>query len=297
MYHRALQVRKEQPLLEEMLKLQKQIRMQREKDRESDSSNRKKYTKMFEPLTESIQNLKPEPVAATNATPLVDLEEEPKEEEKPENFLDDLEEIDEPGQLYTQALQHVPRGLRDDGMLGLDTDNHTIGDWMFEVAGNDLMCRKGAEAVSFEITDINLWCLLLVFNPKQINLSTVTSRGTVLPYIRKYAEIVNRLGLLEMYIHTSRTRNRVKYKLIKNIRIGKGFLFTSKPPKLVHPDTVVVPSDSEGLLKALYLALSEFRAGNTSMRNVVVPLAAEAERKGVLPHNLLSNDEKTWVFA
>ena len=129
MYHRALQVRKEQPLLEEMLEIQKQIRMQREKDRENDSSNRKKYTKMFEPLTESIQKLKPEPqpVAATNPTSLVDLE-EPKKEEEPENFLDDLEEIDEPGQLYTQALQEVPRGLRDDGMFGLNTNNHTIGD-------------------------------------------------------------------------------------------------------------------------------------------------------------------------
>ena len=71
MYHRALQVRKEQPLLEEMLKLQKESRIQREKDRENDSSKRKKYTKMFEPLTESIQKLKPEPqpVAPTNPTP------------------------------------------------------------------------------------------------------------------------------------------------------------------------------------------------------------------------------------
>ena len=29
----------------------------------------------------------------------------------------------------------------------------------------------------------------------------------------------------------------------------------------------------------------------------VVPLAAEASRMGILPRNLLSNDEKTWVFA
>ena len=296
MYHRALQVRKEQPLLEEMLKLQKEIRIQREKDRENDSSNRKKYTKMFEPLTESIQKLKPEPQpVVSNATPLVDFEE--SKEEEPENFLDDLNEIDEPGWLYTQALQRVPLALRDDGMFGLNTNDHTIGDWTFEVAGNHLLCRNGIEAVSFEITDINLWCLLLVFNPKQINLRTVTSRGMVLPYVRKYAEIVNRLGLRERYEHMSRTRNRVKYKLIKGIKIGKGFLFTSKPPTLIHPDTVVVPSDAEGLLKALYLAVSEFRAGNTSMRNVVVPLAAEAQRKGVLPHNLLSNDERTWVFA
>ena len=87
------------------------------------------------------------------------------------------------------------------------------------------------------------------------------------------------------------------YKLIRNIKIGKGFLFTSKPPTLIHPDTVVIPSDSKGLLKNLLLAVSEFRAGNTSMRNIIVPLAAEAERKNILPKDLLTNDEKIWVFA
>ena len=301
MYHRALQVKRKQTLLEELLQVQKQIRMQREKVMQNDRNNRKKYTKIFEPLTESIQKLKtePQPITTTNSTPLVDFEEEVKKDdgEEPENFLDDLNEIDEPGYLYTQALQEVPRGLRDDGMLGLNTNNHTIGDWMFEVAGNHLLCRKGVEAVSFEVTDLNLWCLLLVFNPKQINLSTVTSRGMLLPYVRKYAEIAIRLELRERYERISRTRNRVKYKLIRNIRLGKGFLFTSKRPTLIHPDTVIIPSDSKGLLKNLLLAVSEFRAGNTSMRNIIVPLAAEAERKNILPKDLLTNDEKIWVFA
>jgi len=44
-------------------------------------------------------------------------------------------------------------------------------------------------------------------------------------------------------------------------------------------------------------ALAELRAGNTSMRNLVVPLAQEAKRKKILPKNLLSVDEETWVFA
>ena len=81
---------------------------------------------------------------------------------------------------------------------------------------------------------------------------------------------------------------------------GKGcFLYTTSPPpkSFVHPNTVVIPSDRVGLKKALFLALSEFRAGNTAMRNVVVPLAAEAKRKGILPEHLLTNDERTWVFA
>ena len=50
-------------------------------------------------------------------------------------------------------------------------------------------------------------------------------------------------------------------------------------------------------MRGLVKALEELRAGNTSMRNLVVPLAQEARRKGILPVNLLSPDEETWVYA
>ena len=64
---------------------------------------------------------------------------------------------------------------------------------------------------------------------------------------------------------------------------------------LVPP--ILIPSDDQGLLRSLYVTLAELRAGNNSMRNIVVPLAQEAKRKGILPENLLSADEETWVFA
>ena len=48
---------------------------------------------------------------------------------------------------------------------------------------------------------------------------------------------------------------------------------------------------------ALTIAVAELRAGNTSMQNIVVPLAQEAKRKKILPRKLLSPDEMTWVFA
>ena len=82
---------------------------------------------------------------------------------------------------------------------------------------------------------------------------------------------------------------------------GSGFLFSIRPPpfekRLFHPSTVVIPSDKKGLLRALLQAVTELRAGNTSMQNVVVPLAQEAKRKKILPANLLTSDEMTWVFA
>ena len=63
------------------------------------------------------------------------------------------------------------------------------------------------------------------------------------------------------------------------------------------PSTVVIPSDNKGLMRELKKALAELRAGNTSMRNLVVPLAQEARRKRILPDGLLSPDEETWVYA
>ena len=88
---------------------------------------------------------------------------------------------------------------------------------------------------------------------------------------------------------------------------GSGFLFNVLPlplltadaaaGKRIKPSTVVIPSDKKGLLRELVKAVAELRAGNTSMRNIVVPLAQEAKRKRILPRHLLSADEKTWVFA
>ena len=83
---------------------------------------------------------------------------------------------------------------------------------------------------------------------------------------------------------------------------GSGFLFSIRPPpfekRLFHPSTVVIPSDKKGLLRALLQAVTELRAGNFSMQNVVVvPLAQEAKRKKILPANLLTPDEMTWIFA
>ena len=99
---------------------------------------------------------------------------------------------------------------------------------------------------------------------------------------------------------------RAKFKLFpKSMKtnFGSGFLFSIRPPptfkrkkRLFHPSTVVIPSDKKGLLRALLQAVTELRAGNTSMQNVV-PLAHEAKRKRILPVNLLSPDEMTWIFA
>ena len=59
MFHRINNIEQEERLLTEMLKLQTDIRRQREDDRLQNSTRREKYTKIFEPVTSTLQALKP----------------------------------------------------------------------------------------------------------------------------------------------------------------------------------------------------------------------------------------------
>ena len=137
-----------------------------------------------------------------------------------------------------------------------------------------------------------------------------TIKGNYIPAVKDYVDIVHKLNLVEIAIrnHPRTYKNRSKYKLIESFSTkGTGFLFSVSPPpflgkdikkkKIIKPSTVIIPSDKKGLMRALLQALAELRAGNTSMQNFVVPLAKEAKRKKILPPNLLSPDEETWVFA
>lgn len=287
-----------------MVKLQREIRLQREIERHRKSSSQDKYTKIFEPITKSItkslnsnSNVPGHTQTPAETANLISIDDKKEEVEEPLVHIDELEDIEGPGELYTRALATIPQRLREDGMLGLDTVNHMIGDWTYDVIGNKLMVKNNEKTDDFDIDDYNLWCLLLVFNPQKINLATENAYGQLLPFVKEYAHIIKRLGLLTRYQGITKSQKRIKFKLLKRLRGGSGFMFTTHPPTFIHPDTVVIPSDPAGLMKDLYLSLAEFRAGNTSMRNIVVPLAAEAKRMGILPNNLLTNDEKTWVFA
>ena len=306
MYRRIADIEDEQRLLEEMLTLQSQIREQRERKRIARTGRAERYSKMFEPVTKSIEKLvSPKPFVAD----LVDVPQAPP----PPNLMDeDLVElndellqpkiepkegdIDEPGILYTQALRDVPARDRDDGLLGLNPDNHRFGHYEYSVEGNILKLHVyGNEDHEFEIDDINLWKLLLVRSPRKIGLNLFDEHDQVRPFVEKYRQIVRDLGLLDDYANVPGFRLRTKYKIAAESGkfAGSGFLFTSHPPN--YP--LLIPSDNKELLQQLCLSLAELRAGNNSMRNLVVPLAQEAKRKGILPDSLLSADEETWVFA
>jgi len=289
MYRRINNIDEEGKLLEEMLTLQKQIRKRREKKRILKTNNSERYKTMFEPVTKSIEKLAP-PTAPSLPTippiaPIVTLPSLPPPPPPPpmhQNL----------GDLYAKALNDVPRRKRDDGILGFDTTNHHIGNFNYDVSENTLsLFMNGVLEHEYYIDDINLWKLLLVKNPKSIELDLKDADKKYLDFVEKYKKIAHDLNLTDDV--TSSVRKRTKYKIIEDV--GRGFMFTLRPP--INPTTIVVPSDNQELMRQLYLTLAELRAGNTSMRNIVVPLAAAAKRKGLLPENLLTPDEEMWVFA
>ena len=145
MYRRVNRVEDEERLLEEMLILQSQIRDQREGKRISRTNNTERYSKMFKPVTGAIEKLTPQvppPVAdllkldggddVGDEAMTLKTEEEQREEIQ----------LDEPGAVYKQALADVPVRFRDDGLLGLDTTNHRIGDYVYSVDGDTLKVHE-----------------------------------------------------------------------------------------------------------------------------------------------------------
>lgn len=266
-------------LLKEKLKMESQIRRKRESKRKQKTITNQKYSQIFEPVTQTIKEL-----AVKQPVPIIE-ETKPVEEQK--------EEIEEkPDELYLQAVQSIPYKESDDGLFGLSPAN-IIGNNTYHVNGKTLTTINKSDGTvkKFTINNKKLWQLLLVKKPKVIGLNLMDDEGK--EALKEYRNIVEELHLIDdARMHVPHFKNRAKFKLLEH---GSGFMFSTRPP--FHPSTIVIPSDKKGLLRALVKAVAELRAGNTSMQNIVVPLAQEAKRKKILPHNLLSPDEMTWIYA
>ena len=295
-------------MMEELLQLQSVIRAKKEKQRTLKTSNSKKYETMLEPITTRL----------TKLTPPIVRDEGIKKKEDHDNmeFSDSVtadlkeeeeEEEEEDSDIYYAVLRSVYETNRDDGVFGLNVDDNSIGDYRYRVRNNTLEVYDDDHVVRYPIKDnINLWRLLLTKRPNGMQLR-VKSGGKYMQFVEDYKKIVDDLDLVNVALKNyggSSVTKRSKYKLIKNIegKKGSGFMFSVHPPpfaanKHMKPSTIFIPSDKKGLLRALVKAVAELRAGNTSMQNLVVPLAQEAKRRKILPRHLLSADEKTWVFS
>lgn len=287
-YHHITSLADEEKLLSEIIQLETQIRKEKEQKRVQKNTQSEKYTGIFEPITESIQSLahqKPKEDLITGD--LLQFETKPEQvQDKP--VKRDTEQIN----LYQKALQIIPKKARDDGVFGLDSGRRQVSGRPYWVEGNLLLVNNEDGTISeIEINDLDVWLILLSQNPtKIIDLSDSA--------VRRYREIADELNLIPLVQFTTKNfKKRAKYKLLRPHE-GTGFMFsTRKPSFMSSSEPIVIPSDPEGLMRALLQTVAELRAGNESIRNLVVPLAQEAERKKILPKGLLSPEELTWVYA
>ena len=234
----------------------------------------------------------------------------------------------------TSALNivtNIKSGLRDDGIFGLNWAKKLIGGQKFQIENQELRVQTGDQQWQiFHIYNDDVWKMLFMQNPSK-EVLVKTADGELTPAAKQYKDIVGKLKLVE---HAQRSnhlkgyRKRRKYKDIISVVSGTGFMYSLHQPSSFknrkravggtglespttkiggkkrrklsqfHPSTVVIPSDKNGLLCALVKAMAELKAGNTSMRNLVVPLIAEAKRRGILPREY-DNDVKdmNWVYA
>ena len=310
-FYRIDSLADEKRLLKNKLNREKQIRQHREKNRRLKSAKSREYSTIFEPVTKSLDDLKDihKTAAAAVSSQTGDLMKEDDLIDEPihDLGLSPLLAPDrKPGALYLQALDSIPIKSLDDGVFGLNIHTESIGNNNFYVDNNTLIVENKDDGTiqTFDINDYVLWQLLLVKRPHEVGLNF--KNGKRKDVLKQYLDIVKSLNL----IHDAENRGvpyrtRAKFKLFpKSMKtfFGSGFLFSIRPPpfetekRLFHPSTVVIPSDKKGLLRALLQAVTELRAGNTSMQNVVVPFAQEAKRKRILPANLFTPDEMT-IFA
>ena len=296
-YHHIKSLADEERLLKEIIDLETQIHAQKERQRLKKNSQNEKFAQIFEPITKTMQSLAQ--VASHDPTEdLITFEpttDPPKE--VPEPLKDEPEEID----LYSKALHKIPKKFRDDGVFGLDPGRKLVSGRPYSVEGNLLIVENEDGTQSkIQIQDPNVWTILLAQNPAKI-IDLTDEKGQ--EAVRTYRDIVEQLGLIPRVQFTNKNfKKRMKYKLLSPSK-GTGFLFSVRKPSFMNsngkfkPSTLIIPSDRKGLLRALLQAVAELRAGNESMRNLVVPLAQEAKRKKILPNNLLSPEEMTWVYA
>ena len=183
----------------------------------------------------------------------------------------------------------------DGDYLGLNSKKMTIGPYTYTVKGNlfTIVDPKSKRKFEYKIEDADVWKLLIMYNPKG-NFSKES--------LDKFAGILRDINLLQ-YLKGrdhKKTLGRKKYQLITKAMSGSGFLFSTIGPKVgrgVNLSTVVVPCNKKKLLHDLKVSVAEMRAGNKSMRNIVVPLARRAKKLGILPKNLLTARDLTWVYA
>ena len=173
---------------------------------------------------------------------------EPEIEDGDEELEEDEAEVQ--GELYQEALKIVSDDDRDDGRFGLNTDAQKIGDYTFTIEGDTLKVVDGDDEHEFTIDDIDVWIILLAKTPgnyialtRPSNTPSKRKKSSYAPAVKTYVKIANELNLLETAEEYGRGYKTLsKYKILKKVRTGKGFLFSTKPPPFLNSSNFLLLS-------------------------------------------------------
>lgn len=293
-FHSVKTPEDESKLLEKLVNLNVEIRAKKERARLAELKQSEQYSKIFNPLTDSLHRLTD--ITSDITTDSLDAKEGTKECEP----TGGSSQVSLPSTSTYELIKNTI-GVRnlEDGKLGLNPVSQTIGEYTFSVEGPPFDGRitivDGDKVKTWDISDENLWRVLLKKTPtgKEIKSMTIEAR-------KIFREIILFTKLVESASYSVRKRKKFRQLLAT----GAGFLFTTISPEEAKKqsggeiiETVIVPSDSKTLLSGLVKSLAETRAGNRSARKFLVAFAKAAKEKKILPPNLLTPEEQVWSFA
>ena len=314
-FHTISSIDDEQDLLQKLIHLETQIRAKRERERLLRTGQSEIYGRIFEPITREIKTLKqvetlgapaapPTPVptpAPASPTPLGTPQYKTPPTtpagSPPKTAPAKFELSDVIAAEYFDAKREIKARNREDGYLGLDIDTQTVTGRHYTINGNQIIVdspsrKKGK--IKITIQHPRTWVMLLAKNPNNIISNTDFRTHQTYPWVLEWQDIAQRLhfkDFIDNSPHAADVRKRAKFKMLQK---GKGFLYSLVPP----PHTVVLPSDPQGVLRELEKSIAEYKAGNSSMRNIIGPLIQQARRMKILPKYLQKTcKEFNWIYA
>ena len=162
--YRVNRLADEEKLLREQLKMENGIRKHRERRRQSKTVASQKYSRIFEPVTKSLDELKDIQKSADTVNPQPDENLLDLDDNKAVENLVDLEDVpftkdeaeEKPGELFMEAIASIPVRYLDDGVFGLNIKTGKIGSYTFSVRGNRLTVQSVGSIKHYDIDDYDL---------------------------------------------------------------------------------------------------------------------------------------------
>ena len=313
-FHTISSIDDEQNLLQKLIHLETQIRAKRERERLLRTGQSETYGRIFEPITKEIKSLKQVEALGAPAAPAVPAASAPATpappvtppyktppttpvhtppKTAPPEFQ--LAEVIAPE--YFDAKREIKARNREDGYLGLDIESQTIAGRHYTIDGSHIIVDAppgNTGKTKITIQHPRTWVMLLAKNPNNIILTKDLRTKQLYPWVLEWRKIAKELDFINFINQSQQAvdiRKRVKFKLLQK---GKGFLYSLVPP----PHTVVLPSDPQGVLRELQKSIAEYKAGNSSMRNIIGPLIQQARRMKILPKYLQKAcKEFNWIYV